>query len=83
MEPAIKKGEVVKIEQVDITDFKEGDIVIFKPESAGNRNSILTRIISINSEKGTFTGKADANQESIYYEINIPLTEIESRVVSE
>ncbi|MFH0867877.1 MAG: S26 family signal peptidase [Candidatus Woesearchaeota archaeon] len=79
MEPTIQKGETVTIEKVDISQIKVGDIVMFKPYP--DRNSVLTRIISIEEEKSTFTGKADGNFISGDWEKNVPLDKIEGRVV--
>ncbi len=64
MEPLITRGDLVFIKPVKAsTNFKEGQIVIFRAVEEGIRDWTLHRIVGGNAEEGFIT-KGDANKEA-------------------
>ncbi len=80
MEPTIKKGEIVTIEPVNISQLKVGDIILFQPATVNF--PVITRIVILDWENQTFTGKGDANPASNGWEKGIPLDQIMGKVLN-
>jgi len=74
MKPEFPFFSITKIIKVD--EYKEGDVVAFK---AKNGLKYCHRIIEINND--TFTTKGDNKESSKQCEINVPIKNIEGKIV--
>lgn len=79
MEPTIKEGQLVKIERPYFLKIKQGDIVLYQTERL--KTPLLTRVVSVDYQNKTFTGKEDVYSESGNWERNISLKSIKGRVI--
>ena len=86
MEPIIKNRSLIELHPIKPSEVKVGDIVCFRDKGIlrkliGLRH--VHRIISIDKEKGSFTTKGENRVTSGSYEIDVPINNIESKVILE
>ena len=76
MEPTLKPGDIVRMQEVSSSSVNVGDIAVFEAD----RGLGVARVVSIDKEKGVFTAKGDANKAIGNFEKDVSLSKIQGIV---